>query len=118
MKKNWQDWGNLVLGLWIFASPWIFQLATAGNAVTWNLYVVGIAVTILALMAIFAFQAWEEWTNLVLGLWLLVSPWALGFSSSTLLMLNAVIAGALVAILAGWVIAPPQDSSAGPAKHA
>ena len=118
MKKHWQDWGNLVLGLWIFASPWILQLTTANNTVTWNLYIVGIAVAALAATALFAFQAWEEWTNLVLGLWLLASPWILGFSSSTLLMWNAVVAGALVVVLAGWVIAPPQDSPQGPAKQA
>lgn len=32
MRKHWQDWGNLVLGLWIFVSPWVFQFATATGA--------------------------------------------------------------------------------------
>ena len=128
MKKHWQDWGNLVLGLWILVSPWVLQLTTAvgaeatggavNNAATWNLALVGIAVAALAVAAIFAFQAWEEWTNVGLGVWLLISPWALGFSSSALLMWNAVIAGALIAVLAGWAIAPPQDSPEGPAKPA
>ena len=128
MKKHWQDWGNLVLGLWILASPWFLQFTTAigaevaggaaNNAVTWNLSLVGIAVAALAVAAIFAFQAWEEWTNVVLGIWLFVSPWALGFSSSALLMWNAVIVGALIVVLAGWAVAPPQDSPQGPAKHA
>ena len=128
MKKHWQDWGNLVLGLWIFASPWVLQLTTAtgaeatggaaNNAAMWSLYIVGIAIAVLAVTALFAFQAWEEWTNVALGVWLFVSPWVLGFSSSTLLMWNAVIAGALVVVLAGWAIAPPQGSSQGPAKHA
>ena len=128
MRKHWRDWGNLVLGLWIFASPWVLQDTTAAgaeamgvaasNAVMWSLYVVGIAVTALAAAALFSFQAWEEWTNLALGTWLFVSPWALGFSSSALLTWNAVIAGALVVVLAGWAIVPPQGSSQGPVKHA
>ncbi len=128
MNKHWQDWGNLVLGLWILASPWVLQLTTAvgaevtggatNNAVTWNLSLVGIVVAALAVASIFAFQAWEEWTNVGLGVWLFVSPWVLGFSSSTLLMWNAVIAGALIVILAGWAIALPQDSPQGSARHA
>jgi SPW repeat-containing protein len=126
MKKHWQDWGNLVLGLWIFASPWALQhtmasgteSAAANNATMWSLYIVGIAVAALAVAAIFAFRAWEEWTNIALGVWLLVSPWVLGFSSSAFLMWNAVIAGALIVVLAGWAIAPTQDSPRGPAKHA
>jgi len=128
MKNRWQDWGNLVLGLWVFISPWVLQptLATGAeatsaatsNAAMWNLYIVGIAVAALAIAALFVFQAWEEWTNLALGAWLFVSPWALGFSSSAFLMWNAVIVGALVVVLAGLAIAPPQGSSQGPAKHA
>ncbi|MFQ5775324.1 MAG: SPW repeat protein [Kiloniellaceae bacterium] len=128
MSKRWQDWGNLVLGLWIFASPWVLQhtMATgaeatdmaANNAAMWSLYIVGIAVAALAVAALLAFQAWEEWTNLALGAWLFVSPWVLGFSSSALLMWNAVIVGALVVVLAGLAIAPPQGTSQGPAKHA
>jgi len=128
MKKHWQDWGNLVLGLWVFFSPWVFQFtlptgaettsAVTSGAPMWNLYIVGIAVAALALAAIFAFQTWEEWTNLALGAWLFVSPWVLGFSSSAFLMWNAVIVGALVVVLAGLAIAPPKGSSQGPAKHA
>lgn len=38
------------------------------------------------------------------GAWLLVSPWPLGFSASTALMWNAVIVGALVALLAAWTL--------------
>jgi hypothetical protein len=128
MKKHWQDWGNLVLGLWVFISPWFLQQITAtgaeagsaatSSAVVWNLYIVGIAIAALAGTALFAFQAWEEWTNLALGAWLFASPWVLGFSSSALLMWNAVIVGALVVALAGWALSPTQDSEQGPTKHA
>lgn len=128
MRKHWQDWGNLVLGLWVFISPWVLQQivatgaeagsATTSSAAAWNLYIVGIAVAALAGAALFAFQAWEEWTNVALGAWLLASPWVLGFSSSALLMWNAVIVGALVVLLAGWAISPAQGSRQGPAKHA
>jgi hypothetical protein len=74
----------------------------------WNHYVIGIAVAVLAAIALFAFAAWEEWINLALGAWLLVSPWLLGFSTSAALMWNAVIIGVLIALFAGWALAEAQ----------
>lgn len=43
---------------------------------------------------------WSVFT-LVLSAWLVASPWILGFSDSTRLMWNAVICGAVLAILSG-----------------
>jgi hypothetical protein len=48
-------------------------MATAGNPTgatelaMWNQCIVGIAVAILAAGALYAFAAWEEWTNVALG---------------------------------------------------
>jgi hypothetical protein len=106
MAKRWQDWVNLVLGLWILLSPWALQFATAEHA--WNAYVVGAGIAILAAAALIVFQPWEEWVNLALGAWLLASPWLLGFSTATIAMWNAVIIGALVVVFAGWALAQMQ----------
>jgi len=104
-KIKWQDWTNLVLGLWVFIAPWVLQQsATAGDGAMWNLWIVGIAVAVFALAAMFAFQVWEEWVNVGLGIWLLASPWILGFSSASILTWNAVILGALIALAAGWAL--------------
>jgi hypothetical protein len=75
----------------------------------WHLYIVGAAITVLALVALYAFNAWEEWVNGALGLWLLVSPWLMGFSASAVLTWNAVIAGILVAVFAGWALYEEQQ---------
>jgi hypothetical protein len=101
-RQQWQDWVTLVIGIWIFISPWLF--AGAVGAVAWNFYIVGVLVAALALAALFAFQVWEEWVNVVLGVWLIVSPWALGFSGFAPLTWNAVIAGLLVVVFSGWRI--------------
>ena len=111
MNKHWKDWINGLLGLWIIVSPWALQHtmpSDTGNLAMWNLWTVGVAILVIAAVAIFAFQAWEEWTNLILGLWLLASPWLLGFSTSTALMWNAVIIGTLVAVFAGWALYEAQ----------
>ena len=103
MKQNWMnaklcDVANLILGAFLFVSPWIFGFGagmTSQNAV-----VAGIVVAVLAIAALAAFAVWEEWLNLIVGLWILVSPWVLGFQTSTTAMTVHVVIGILVAALA------------------
>ena len=45
-------------------------------------------------------RKWQDWANLVLGLWLVLSPWILGFSGTSSAAWNAVILGLLVGLLA------------------
>ncbi len=43
-------------------------------------------------------KQWEDWTSWVLGLWLLLSPWALFFDDEPRALENALAVGALVII--------------------
>jgi len=109
-KQHWQDWLNVLLGLWVFGSPWLLEhtmvteVPGGGLLGMWNAWVVGLAVVVIGGITLYAFHAWEEWVNVVLGAWLLVSPWVLGFSKSAVLMWNAVIFGALILVFAGWAL--------------
>ena len=113
--ENWTnakycDVANLILGAILFVSPWMFGFG-AGSA-SENAYVAGLAIAILAIAALAAFAVWEEWLNLVVGLWTLVSPWVLGFQGTTAMTVHVVI-GAAVAILAAielWIMSqnPPR----------
>ena len=102
-KQHWQDWVNLLLGIWLLLAPLAIERGASG-AVIPNFYFVGIALIIFAVVALVAFRLWEEWVNVILGAWLLVSPWLLGFSTVTALMSNAVLIGALIILCAGWVL--------------
>lgn len=116
-RQHWQDLVNLALGLWVIVSPWTITHIMAGpqnpagatDAAMWNHYIIGTAVAVLAGAALFAFAAWEEWTNVVLGICLLVSPWLLGFGTSAALMWNAVVIGTLVLGFAGWALWDDQS---------
>ena len=105
------DVANLILGAFLFFSPWIF--AFEGGKVSQNATIAGIIIVVLAIAALSAFAVWEEWLNLIVGLWALVSPWVLGFQGSTTPRMVHVIVGALVAILAAvelWIMSqtPPR----------
>jgi hypothetical protein len=98
------DVANLILGAILFASPWMF--AFAAGAESQNAYASGIVIVVLSIAALAAFAVWEEWLNLIVGLWVMVSPWVLGFQGSQAMTVNVVI-GILVAALAAielWIM--------------
>ena len=77
-----------------------------------NAHVTGIVIAALAIAALAAFAVWEEWLNLVVGLWALVSSWVLGFQGTTAMTVHVII-GAAAAILAAielWMTSqiPPR----------
>lgn len=100
-SNTWEDWTNLVLGLWLIASPWILQFTTAPVAAR-NVWIAGGIIAVLAAAALYQVQQWEEWTNAVIGIWLVVSPWVLGFSNDAVTTWNSAIIGLVVLCVAGW----------------
>lgn len=69
---------------------------------------VGFALIAVGASAVAGYQLWEEWVDVILGLWLIVSPWIIGFGEVSVLRGNAILSGAAVAILAGWVLIEGQ----------
>ena len=54
---------------------------------------VGLALVAAAMGAMLVPRAWKEWTEAVIGLRLMTSPWLLGFSTPPQAMLTAVGTG-------------------------
>lgn len=106
--KHWQDPVSALLGVWLIVSPWMlgFQSDTTVMA---NHVVVGIALAAVALGAVFLPQAWEEWTEVALGVWLAVSPWVLSYTALETARSNAILVGAAVLVLALWVLFSDKD---------
>ena len=98
-----QDLINLVLAVWLFISPWIIGFAAETHA-AWNAWIVGVVLGALAVATLSVFAEWEEWVNLVLGLWLIVSPWLLGFMANTNAMATHVVLGVLVIAASAWAV--------------
>lgn len=96
---------NILLGIWLIISPWIYGY-TAANGVggVWNSVIVGIIIAVLAAIRFFgAFsQAWMSWINALLGLWMIISPWVYNYTLDTGRMWNSIIVGILVVIFGVW----------------
>jgi SPW repeat len=108
------DVANLVLGVILLASPWIFDFPS--GAASQNAVVCGIVIAAISIAALAAFTIWEEWLNLIMGVWVLVSPWVVGFAGTTAMYVHIVI-GVIVAVLAAlesWLLypRPPRHTAA------
>lgn len=113
--KRWQDWLNLLLGAWLFISPWTLGFKGELPGAAMNAHVVGAAVLIIAALAVYLPHAWEEILNFLLGAWAVAAPWVLGFASNREAMANTVVVGVLVAVLALW--AATKDGSLQAWRH-
>jgi hypothetical protein len=85
----------------LFFSPWLFGLAAGAQCQTAS--IIRIFIAALSIAALAAFAVWEEWLNLIAGLWLIVSPWLLGFQDSDAMTVDVAIGGT-VAVLAAFEI--------------
>jgi len=72
------DLYNLVLAAVLLVCPWLFPLTNTTARI--DLWASSLAIILISLAAIAAFAKWEEWANLILGIWLIASPWILGFT--------------------------------------
>jgi hypothetical protein len=99
--RKWQesvpDLYNLFLAALLFISPWLFKLTNGPGRV--DLWVTSTVIGLISLAAIIAYRDWEEWLNVVLGLWLIASPWLLGFPHTRAMHFSIGI-GVVVAFLA------------------
>lgn len=103
MKKiSLQDWMNIVLGTWLFASPWIMNYADALPKAAWSAWIAGAAIVVFAAVAGWIPKATREVANILLGAWVAVSPWVLKWTTNQDVMVNAVVVGVLVMSLAIW----------------
>jgi hypothetical protein len=107
------DVANLVLGAILFISPWLF--AFEAGAASQNAIISGVVIALLSIAALTAFAVWEEWLNLIVGLWVIVSPWILGFVATTAMTVHLII-GLIVAVLAAvelWLMYqnPPRQTA-------
>lgn len=101
---------NIAAGLWLIAAPFVLAY-TDVTAAMWNAILVGLAVLTLAWVRVANPLKYEglSWTNVVLGIWLLIAPFALGYSATTAAMWNDIVVGLIVAGLGTWSALSSRD---------
>jgi ABC-type transport system involved in cytochrome c biogenesis permease subunit len=93
----------MVLGALIVVSPWFptqDQPGVVGNEMMiLNAVAVGLIVFGLSQLEYVALQRWQEVTTILIGLWLIASPYVLGYSGGGFLRIYHTSLGAVVVLL-------------------
>jgi hypothetical protein len=107
------DLYSLMVGSFLFASPWLFAFTNEMARI--DIWASGVLIVATSIIAIVMFSDWEEWLNLLLGFWLIVSPWVLNFTHTKAIHVS-IGAGILVTFMAGlelWLVnCDPQQATA------
>jgi len=106
----WPNWLNLILAVWLFISPWILPVAAAGPW-AWDAWIVGIIVAVLSIAALSQMAQWEDWINLLLGVWLFVSPWIFGYATTPPAAWNSWIVGVLFFLIGIWGVVAARSTA-------
>ncbi len=80
-------WVNLVLGVWLFISAFVWEHTAAERTNTW---ILGVLCVIFAIIAMSAPAA--RWLNTALSIWLFISVWALPHDNIATMWNNALVA--------------------------
>lgn len=108
--RTWEDWFGMALGVLIGLSPWLADYGLAdygladhavGRAAAWNAVLVGLLVFFIAELEYVVLRRWEESCQLLLGLWLVISPYIFGyFEAGALRFWHSTLGGLLILLAA------------------
>jgi len=104
MAIRWQDWINVLLGCWLVASPsqmgYLLNHVATGNACG-----IGVLLVLFNVIAVCRIiDSGQEIVNILVGVWLILSPYALGFAAERNPALNAMFVGVAVIIFSCWQV--------------
>ncbi len=102
----WKGWVNGLLGLWLIIAAFLKFSATA---VMWNNLIVGIIVTIVALLMIKE-KPWQGWLGTIAGILLFIAAFIKSLQTGAGYLWTDLILGILIAI-AGFAALGKSESS-------
>ena len=53
----------------------------------------------------------ERWIDIVIGAWLIISPWVLGFSDSFLVKWSSVLCGIILVAMNAWILSEKHEAA-------
>ncbi|MFF2852176.1 SPW repeat protein [Streptomyces sp. NPDC058001] len=90
-----------LVGLYCAISPWVVHFTTSQPALVTHNLIMGFAIGLLALGFTVrpARMYGLSWAMCAMGIWLIISPWRVGTSPDTGVIVNQVVIGALTILL-------------------
>ena len=106
-ESKWADGLILIAGAWFFSVP-LWGFGAMSTAAVSNHYICGIALVLVSFISMSRPRLWEEWVNLVLGMWIFVAPFVLNIWEAQWALWNHLIVGAIVSALSLYALVNRQ----------
>ncbi len=101
---------NVALAIWLIASPYILSYTAWSsarlNAEFFGALILGMAITRMSMPQ--KRYWWLSFGDLLLGIWVAISPWVLAYHYDSRPEINAVVVGVLVALIAATGFLRPR----------
>jgi hypothetical protein len=111
---------NILAGLWLIVSSFLFGGLSANAAAAWNSVTIGIAIAVFAAIRLLkgANAQGLSWLNAVLGAWMIIAPSVFGYPGVHAWTWSNVITGVVVIVMAlvSAAAADPEAARAWPAS--
>jgi hypothetical protein len=88
---------SLILGVWLFVSPWVYGGFESSGAL--NSWIVGALIVMLAAIRFGNAPVPLRLVSALLGVWVFVSPWVFRYAGNTGRLINSLGVGMLVFFL-------------------
>jgi succinate dehydrogenase/fumarate reductase cytochrome b subunit len=99
--KRWQDRAILLLGIWLFISPFALGYP-GGSPAALNAFIAGAVMAALAACDLYKTYVWAVLVNLVVGVWTAVSPWLVGVVQERPMATSLLAVGIATIVLGLW----------------
>ena len=99
------SWLVVLVGAWEVLAPFVLGYTMATGAL-WDAIILGIGLIIFAGWAALSNEISTirglNWINVILGVWLILAPFIIGYTSFAAALWNDIIVGIVAVVLAGW----------------
>ncbi|HWJ93674.1 MAG TPA: SPW repeat protein [Telluria sp.] len=99
--RRWQDQLILLMGVLLMISPFALGYPSTSPPAL-NAYIAGAIMAILATFDLYRTYVWAVLTNLVVGVWVAVSPWLIGLVQDRPMTWTLLVIGVATVVLAVW----------------
>ena len=100
-SRRWQDQLMIVIGVWLLVSPWALGYPSYSPPAQ-NACIAGAIIALLGALDMVKTHVWAVLPNIVVGMWVAVSPWLVGVVRDPAMTWSLVVTGAATIVLGVW----------------
>ena len=100
-STRWQDQLMVVIGVWLFISPWALGYPDDSPPAI-NVFIAGAVIALSAAFDLVNTYVWAVLLNIVVGVWVAASSWLVGVVRDPAMTWSLVLAGIATVVLGVW----------------